>query len=310
MTKKARKHGKARSNLFQGCVFAFIRLAPPSNGVDYDTKELESCVSAHGGKKLSSALVDALRVDKASGDHELRNCYVVCWGGYTPVHTTVHPLLSRVEKEKLCNVIPVSPVWLLTCSTDRKLVAPERRPVLFQPQAWPTRRLPESLRTPSKTGGIRASVTGFVGTERTGIVHVLQSLGADYTESMRSSNTHLICKECKGPKYDKAVEWGLLVVSIDWLYHIMEFGYRGKGGSEDRGCEERFSLVPDVSKGKPTSEEKQNGAGKVQGNTTDDITPNPSQASDGSTESASLNVTFESQWSQEVVGTEQDQIAE
>jgi topoisomerase (DNA) II binding protein 1 len=298
-TKKVQKLQKGThqpSCLFRGYVFAFLRLSPPSDAVDFDTKELELCIAAHGGQILSSQILKALRADKASGLHQTRTCYVLCWGGYTPIQITVHPLLSRVESEKLCSVVPVTPIWLQTCSADRKIVAPEKRPVLFQPQPWPIRRLEDSMSLSSKLGGIKVSMTGFVRSERTGIIHVLRVLGALYTENMLSSNTHLICKETKGPKYDKAVKWGLHVVSVNWLFHIMEYGYGGKDGDEKTGCEDRFSLVPTNGRAKHR---------KSRELTTKEATFKMSQESAGSDGAISLFGEFESQYSQEVLGTEQ-----
>jgi hypothetical protein len=148
----------------------------------------------------------------------------------------------------------------------------------------------------SKSGGIKVSVTGFVGSERTGIIHVLRVLGALYTENMRSSNTHLICKETKGPKYDKAVKWGLHVVSVNWLYHIMEYGLGGKDGDNETGCEDRFSLAfpPD---GRAKHRKSRELISK-------EATSKMSQTSAGSDGAVSLHGEFESQFSQEVLGTE------
>lgn len=235
-------------------MFALLRLSPSEGAVDFDSKELETCITSHGGQLLSSELLEALRVDKASKDSQLRNCYVVCWGGYTPAHMMVHTLLSWVEKEKLCVVLPVTPIWLHSCSADGKLVKPNKNPNLFQPQSWSIQQLPDSKR--DKKDGIKVSVTGFVGSERTGIIQALRTVGAHYTENLRSTNTHLICKEDKGPKYEKAVKWGLYVVSVKWLYHIMEHGYFGRGGNNDEGCEDRFSLVRNKTIGSDASREK------------------------------------------------------
>jgi len=239
---------------------------------------------------LSSELLEALRADKASKDVQLRTCHVVCWGGYTPVHMMVHPLLSRIEKEKLCIVVPVTPVWLYSCSADRKLVRPNKHPALFEPQSWSMHQLPDSKR--GKQDGIKVCVTGFVGSQRTGIIQALRVISAHYTENLRSTDTHLICKESKGPKYDKAVKWGLHVVSAEWLYHIMEHGYGGKDGDGATGCEDRFSLVPEKTNPNSVSREKSRESAE------DEAVPKLSQA--GSDGGLSLHDEFESQWTQDV----------
>ena len=302
---KIQTEKRQSSSLFRESVFVFLRLSPPSDAVDFDMKELERCITAHKGQLLASDLVEALRLDKASSEYQTRTCYVVCWGGYKRAQITVHPLLSRVESEKLLTLVPVTPIWIQTCSADREIVALDKCPVLFQPQTWPIRRLPESLSTSSKSGGIKVSVSGFVGSERTGIIHMLRVLGALFTENMRSSNTHLICKEAKGAKYDKAIEWGLHVVSANWLYHIMEYGYGGNGGDDKTGCENRFSLVLDAEHLAPTIA-GQSKCHKSRQSTTKRAASKKKQTTRaGNGGAVSLHGDFELQWSQEVEGTEQ-----
>lgn len=242
-TKSKTQKRKEATGLFQGCVFALMRLSPPPDGVDYSIHKLEETIKSQSGQVLSSKLVDALHHDRLQGNQPKRKCYVVYWGGYTPAQQSVHPLLSRVIKLDICNVINVTPVWLEACVADQKPAVPERHPQLFQPKPWSFRKLPQERCSSSKGGGVMVAVTGFVGSERSGIVCLLRAIGATYTETMRNTNTHLICKENKGPKYEKAVQWGLHVVGLDWLFHIVQFGYGGKDGSCTAGCEQRFSLV-------------------------------------------------------------------
>jgi hypothetical protein len=83
---------------------------------------------------------------------------------------------------------------------------------------------------------IKISVSGFQHQQRIGMKYLIQTIGGIYTENMSMTNTHLICKEAKGPKYHKAIEWKLHVVNIDWLYHIVYHGYSGSnsGSSSSR----------------------------------------------------------------------------
>jgi hypothetical protein len=37
------------------------------------------------------------------------------------------------------------------------------------------------------------------------------------------------------------VEWGLHIVSVEWLYYILQYGYNRKDSSKD-GCEDQFLL--------------------------------------------------------------------
>ena len=50
-------------------------------------------------------------------------------------------------------------------------------------------------------------------------------LGASYSERMTRDTTHLICSAKEGNKYNKALQWGIPVVTIEWLY---ESAVRGK----------------------------------------------------------------------------------
>ena len=97
---------------------------------------------------------------------------------------------------------------------------------------------------------VRISLTGFQGTEKIALVHLIDDIGGTYHDNMSPTNTHLICKEkAVGLKRQKAIEWNIKVVSIDWLYHVLQYGINGENpddhgdGSDgaNNGCEYRFS---------------------------------------------------------------------
>jgi hypothetical protein len=145
-------------------------------------------------------------------------------------------------KENLCKIISVTPLWIKTCIAEKRDVNVSHFPYLFQPQLHHVARLPSSVQ-------ITVAVSGFVGGERTGIRILLEAIGATYTDNMSKRNTHLISKTTSGPKYTKALEWGIKVVNVDWLCHITKHGYSGErvggdmgAGDETKGCEVRFSL--------------------------------------------------------------------
>jgi len=86
------------------------------------------------------------------------------------------------------------------------------------------------------------ALTGFQGVEKEAIIHTIRAIGGVYHDNMSSANTHLVFKKSAvGLKLKKAIEWGLHIVSIQWLYHIIEHGYSGLHNDE-RGCEKRFAL--------------------------------------------------------------------
>ncbi|KAJ3022590.1 Chitin synthase, class 5 [Thoreauomyces humboldtii] len=49
------------------------------------------------------------------------------------------------------------------------------------------------------------------------LIELVARIGANYTEELTTDNTHLVCNVPKGPKYEKAVEWNIPVVSPDFL---------------------------------------------------------------------------------------------
>ena len=50
-------------------------------------------------------------------------------------------------------------------------------------------------------------------------------LGATYDESLQwDKTTNLVCQEANEFKYDKAVEWKLKIVALDWIFHISQYG--------------------------------------------------------------------------------------
>ena len=125
------------TGLFRGSIFCITRIAPPEGCVDWNSEELESTIFSHGGQMLSSKLLEAMRGDQTSHDAKRRTLYLLCWGGYTPLHATLNPMLAHIKKEELCLVIPVTPIWLYTTIAEQRIINPSRRPLLFQPQSWP-----------------------------------------------------------------------------------------------------------------------------------------------------------------------------
>ena len=254
---------KIRSSLFKGAIFAFVRPTPPEWAVDWMNKsEFEECITAHGGCTLTQPILSALRKSAAASISEDdysrmgfgtrsrsgapltdRACYIVSSGGYPQdQNAAFHPTLGELMKENLCKIISVTPLWIKTCIAEKRDVNVSHFPYLFQPQLHHVARLPSSVQ-------ITVAVSGFVGGERTGIRILLEAIGATYTDNMSKRNTHLISKATSGPKYTKALEWGIKVVNVDWLCHITKHGYSGErvGGDKDtgdetKGCEVRFSL--------------------------------------------------------------------
>lgn len=60
-------------------------------------------------------------------------------------------------------------------------------------------------------------MTNFDGDERIRIKQMINAIGARYTGHMTHGNSALICRRPEGEKYEKAKEWKLPVVNVQWL---------------------------------------------------------------------------------------------
>lgn len=303
-TKDASKRKYKQSTIFQGDIFVVIRpqQLPSSSSASlvYTQDEMESKITNAGGLILSKRILEAMKKDvvRKQQEHiiqqrkrknnnngsndivttddsdEKRRYYVVSSGGHSNIHhSKYHPLLGELskilqqssqlgsDKTDLSSIIePVSPVWVTACIQEGYVYNPIQYPKLFQPQTYHLRLFPKDTK-------FLVSVTGFVDASRYGIIWMLRSLGAEYTDSLKAKNTHLICCTTVndennnrnvvggGPKYLKAREWGLHVVTLDWLYHCMRYGY-------DKGCENKFLAMrlEDQPKENIKKEEKKKGS--------------------------------------------------
>lgn len=231
------------STLFQGCYFHFIQSQPSSNFVSFDTQTLKSAVVSHGGRILSKDSVDQISPND--------RCYIIRGYGFLLEVMNLESdklIMERMSKKKklhTTNVKSVNPLWIKACLETRIVVKADKYPLLFQPQSFPLHRLPRSL---NDGKGLLICVTGFVGLERVGLKQLIMCIGGSYSEKMTVQNTHLICKEAKGPKFLKAHEWNIHVITVDWLYHVMKHGYHGEGSKSSSGCEDKFQVTSTNSK--------------------------------------------------------------
>ena len=267
---KATAAGSPSSLIFRGDIFVIM----PSHKADNDGaqlvlhfgyEEMESTIINNGGSLLrDSSTINDVKMTGKKKENPIE--IVVTPSSDNPEYNprgrrknfyVVSNVISdyRLNKQfaELSNLgidtIPVSSVWIAACVRNGCKYDPEEYPLLFQPQTWPIRLLHSPADPTTAENGRRKakgltkpkftlliSVTGFVDSSRYGIISMLHEIGTRYTDNLSRKNTHLICKDRSGPKYVKALEWGLHVVSIDWLYHIVRHGY------ED-GSEDRFSFV-------------------------------------------------------------------
>jgi len=201
-----------------------------------------------------------------------RKCHIICWGGngsqshLQQQQFALHPLLSQLQRKAICDLVTVTPNWIQTCVEEQVIVDPACMPLLFQPQPWPWRRLivpvnssnnekstassrkveskktTNTLEKASRTT-VRISVTGFVGVERQAVVQAIRATGAVFDDSMHQhKTTHLICADLAvslqkdNRKMLKAREWNIPVMTLGWLYHILQYG-------NDKASEAKFAVL-------------------------------------------------------------------
>lgn len=99
-------------------------------------------------------------------------------------------------------------------------------PPAFVPQKWKLQlfpsRFPEDVDYPKR---LKISVSVYEGAERAALGHMIDIMGAEFTRNFRRDNSHLICQSAHGEKFAKAREWGVRVVTSEWLYSCAEAGW-------------------------------------------------------------------------------------
>jgi len=227
-----------KSNTFQGAVFTLVRFTPPEHSIRFDSTELEQIITSNGGLMLTSSIVEALKKQQQL-KHQNRVCFVVSLSGGYHSEAILNSFMRDVSNQNLCQIVPVTPIWIRTCIDEKCDFPPTRyHPTFFRPHTWSLKK--------ALTDDMQIAVTGFVGIERTGILHAIRAMGAIYTENLKPTNTHLIIKSSsnknKGPKWIKAIEWNLHIVTLEWLHHIIKYGFIGQRQCES-GCEHLFSPI-------------------------------------------------------------------
>ena len=254
------------SSIFRGILFSILPSNVSDNFFNASTLSLEEQIVTNGGTILSAGILAALQKDLRMKKKSRRILCVVFMGRMVNNYPNRNILLTHVKRNNLCPLVPVNPNYLLSCIHEKYEFLPDLYPILFQPQPYVLHRLPNTDKLASTPNddtkqhnkiSIVVAVSGFVGVERFGIIQMLKHMGAKYTENLTKANTHLICKNAEGPKFERALVWGQHVVGIDWLYHILKYGYQGNveidkeknksfcnAMNDKMGCEKKFYLVP------------------------------------------------------------------
>ncbi|KAJ1910888.1 protein kinase activating protein dpb11, partial [Tieghemiomyces parasiticus] len=105
----------------------------------------------------------------------------------------------------------VTECWLERCLAARALIDEYAAP-LYRP-------LPVDVPHPAVRDRTVA-ITGFDGLERQHLLRLLGVLGARGSEKFSRRHDYLVCRALEGPKYDKAQEWGIPAVGVEWLFGL------------------------------------------------------------------------------------------
>ena len=65
------------------------------------------------------------------------------------------------------------------------------------------------------------TITGFEGRDRDWVKDMIKLSGAKYTSYFTRHNHAIICKTAEGPKYNKAKDWKVPTVSVQWLNEVL-----------------------------------------------------------------------------------------
>ncbi|KAG9015315.1 hypothetical protein FRB93_013015 [Tulasnella sp. JGI-2019a] len=123
-----------------------------------------------------------------------------------------HPLFHKFRTE----------CWIESCAYEERLCKPEED-VVFTP-----------LRVPFPIPGaenIHLVWSGLLHSESHHLKQLCKVLGITAPDKFCRKTTHLICPQRQGPKYDKAIEWGVPVFNLEWVWEIARTGSLDGGAS-------------------------------------------------------------------------------
>jgi hypothetical protein len=206
MTLKSKKGSLEKTDekmIFSGCFFSVMGFRKKENEI------ISKFIDELGGKvMLLTHLEDMLQ------KHEIypEDSYLV-----KPLKNTNPPLLTD-RKYIVDKVHLVTEFFIEKCIQDVTLYPPSHL-CLFQPsqKQFPIHEF----------SSIVVGATGLTDQDKQWAERILSVLGGTLTHSFSRANTHLIFNpavDLTGPKIEKAGEWGIPLVEMDWLYECIEKG--------------------------------------------------------------------------------------
>ncbi|KAF8589879.1 hypothetical protein K439DRAFT_1657707 [Ramaria rubella] len=151
--------------------------------------------------------------------------------------------------------------WVERCIFEERICAPDEH-VVFTPL---------KIDTPVEgSENLYVSLSGLDSAETCWTKRLVRAIGGNLALTFSRRSTHLLCPSRQGAKYDKAREWGVTVVDVDWLFTIATTGVilpSKKKGYE--GCDvDAMTVDKDIrprvdSKGKEKARELDDGDGAI-----------------------------------------------
>ncbi|KAL5525831.1 hypothetical protein ACEPAG_7168 [Sanghuangporus baumii] len=117
---------------------------------------------------------------------------------------------SQTERQKFR-----TECWIEQCMFEERICTEDEHP------AFVPLRIPTPLPGADK---LMVHISGLIPSEKTPSVRLLKAIGATVTDQLSRRNTHLICPCGSGPKFVKALEWGIPVLSLQWLFDTVKSG--------------------------------------------------------------------------------------
>jgi hypothetical protein len=198
------KSSATATGVFTGCYFTLTALEKGSP----QEAEAKKLIQAGHGRLFHGATVKAVSNQSKA--------YAICPPSLTPSQVaqlrSTCPDIKTVDE---CNRFTL--YWLESCLEAGQLLPPMRGAPCYQP-------LPHSLPLPGMDQVV-VCVSGFSAAVRTAIARTVSIVGGKVTlEAMTRKNTHLICAEAKGTKFDHCGPFGVMPVVADWLVDSIETG--------------------------------------------------------------------------------------
>jgi hypothetical protein len=137
----------------------------------------------------------------------------------------------------------VSDLWVRCCLAAECVVSHQTHELFTLTYQQPRSLFPVALPL-ACFKRVVASTSVYVGVDRLVVIELLRMAGAQVSSKLSKKNTHLICLNPIGMKFDKANEWGLTIVTARWVVQSVL-----QGEILDAGLPEFQVVDPDTTVG-------------------------------------------------------------